>query len=180
MQDTFITNIHIDKVRHLENTDIALSETERKHLVKTGKNGSGKTSLLEAIRDYVVERQYHTFQNQEKGQVLQELLRAFQRRDQNLQGVSLDFFGGDSNLFGVTFAYFPAGRSDLLTPKAIEAVELWGKTAITRNASKEFLKYILNMYVQYLSVKDTGKSSTEVEQYQRWFDRFTVRNYVAV
>jgi predicted ATP-binding protein involved in virulence len=45
----FITNIHIGNVRHLENIDIALSDTERKHLILTGKNGSGKTSLLEAM-----------------------------------------------------------------------------------------------------------------------------------
>jgi hypothetical protein len=31
MQTTFITGIHIDKVRHLTNVDIALSENERKH-----------------------------------------------------------------------------------------------------------------------------------------------------
>lgn len=40
MQDVFITKIHIEKVRHLENADIMLSDTERKHLILTGKNGS--------------------------------------------------------------------------------------------------------------------------------------------
>jgi type IV secretory pathway VirB4 component len=49
----FITKFHVRKVRHLENLDIALSETERKHLIITGVNGSGKTSLLEALRDSV-------------------------------------------------------------------------------------------------------------------------------
>jgi predicted ATP-binding protein involved in virulence len=49
MRNVFITNIHIKKVRHLENVDIKLSETERKHLIFTGKNGSGKTSVLEAM-----------------------------------------------------------------------------------------------------------------------------------
>jgi predicted ATP-binding protein involved in virulence len=48
----FITNIHIGNVRHLENIDIALSDTERKHLILTGKNGSGKTSLLNEIKDF--------------------------------------------------------------------------------------------------------------------------------
>jgi len=50
MDDIFVTKIHINKVRHLENVDILLSETEKKHLILTGKNGSGKTSLLDAIR----------------------------------------------------------------------------------------------------------------------------------
>jgi ABC-type branched-subunit amino acid transport system ATPase component len=57
MQDVFITKIHIGKVRHLENVDIALSETERKHLILTGKNGSGKTSLLDTLFDAVQYKQ---------------------------------------------------------------------------------------------------------------------------
>lgn len=52
MEDIFISNIHINKVRHLENVDILLSETERKHLILTGRNGSGKTSVLEDIKKY--------------------------------------------------------------------------------------------------------------------------------
>ncbi len=50
--DSFITSIHIEKVRHLTGIDIKLSENERKHLILTGKNGSGKTSVLTAIKDF--------------------------------------------------------------------------------------------------------------------------------
>ena len=53
MQNVFMTNVHIKKVRHLQNIDIFISDTERKHLILTGKKGSGKTSLLEALRDSV-------------------------------------------------------------------------------------------------------------------------------
>lgn len=53
MSDIFIKEIKINKVRHLENLTIALSETDRKHLILTGKNGSGKTSVLEAIAIYL-------------------------------------------------------------------------------------------------------------------------------
>jgi len=49
----FITNIHIGKVRNLENIDINLSDAGRMHLILTGKNGSGKTSLLEAMRENI-------------------------------------------------------------------------------------------------------------------------------
>ncbi len=47
MQDIFITKIKINEVRNIKDFEINLSETERKHLIITGKNGSGKTSLLE-------------------------------------------------------------------------------------------------------------------------------------
>lgn len=52
MEQTFLTDIEIKKVRHLENISIPLGKEQRKHLILTGKNGSGKTSLLEALVKY--------------------------------------------------------------------------------------------------------------------------------
>ncbi len=51
MEPVFIEHIHINHVRHLSDVDIPLSSTERKHLILTGKNGSGKTSTLLEIRN---------------------------------------------------------------------------------------------------------------------------------
>lgn len=50
MADTFLTGIEIKKVRHLQNISIPLSTEQRKHLILTGKNGSGKTSVLEQLK----------------------------------------------------------------------------------------------------------------------------------
>ena len=49
----FITNIHINEVRHLKNIEIKLNPEKRQHLILTGKNGSGKTSVLQAMRNYL-------------------------------------------------------------------------------------------------------------------------------
>lgn len=51
MTDTFLTGIEIKKVRHLQNISIPLSTEKRKHLILTGKNGSGKTSVLEQLKE---------------------------------------------------------------------------------------------------------------------------------
>lgn len=53
MDRLFITNLTIGKVRHLENIQIPLSKEEMKHLIITGKNGSGKTSVLDAMAHYL-------------------------------------------------------------------------------------------------------------------------------
>lgn len=53
MEQTFLTDIEIKKVRHLENISIPLDKNKRKHLILTGKNGSGKTSVLEAVVRYI-------------------------------------------------------------------------------------------------------------------------------
>jgi len=63
MEATFLTGIHINKVRHLENIDIPLSADTRKNLILTGKNGSGKTSVLNALIshfEYVLSNIYFT------------------------------------------------------------------------------------------------------------------------
>jgi predicted ATP-binding protein involved in virulence len=52
-KEIFITEIDINKVHNLENVQIVISDTERKHLILTGKNGSGKTSVLEAIKAFL-------------------------------------------------------------------------------------------------------------------------------
>lgn len=49
MDCLFITDLMIKKVRHLRDIHISLDEKKLKHLIITGKNGSGKTSLLEAL-----------------------------------------------------------------------------------------------------------------------------------
>lgn len=52
MEELFIEKITINEVRHLKDVEIAISDKERKHLILTGKNGSGKTSLLESVKNY--------------------------------------------------------------------------------------------------------------------------------
>ena len=49
----FITNIKVNHIFHLENFCIPISENEKKHLIITGKNGSGKTILLNAIVEHL-------------------------------------------------------------------------------------------------------------------------------
>lgn len=49
----FIKNIHVNKLFHLENFDIPIANANYPHLIITGKNGSGKTILLNAIADFI-------------------------------------------------------------------------------------------------------------------------------
>lgn len=49
----FIKNIKINKLFHLNNFDISIDDEEFPNLIITGKNGSGKTILLNAISDFL-------------------------------------------------------------------------------------------------------------------------------
>lgn len=49
----FITRIQIEHARHLHDIEIPLDENQPKNVMITGKNGSGKTSFIEALKQYV-------------------------------------------------------------------------------------------------------------------------------
>ena len=53
MEQTFLTELRIEKVRHLKDITIPLSQTERKNLILTGKNGCGKTSVLKNLVEFL-------------------------------------------------------------------------------------------------------------------------------
>ncbi|MDR2869215.1 MAG: AAA family ATPase [Deferribacteraceae bacterium] len=173
MQNVFVSKIHIDKVRHLTNIDIVLSETERKHLIITGKNGSGKTSLLEAIRDYIYAQQAQGAHLSGKTLGKYKSNAIFSSKIFiSLSTDSTNFFNQPTaHLFNTTCVYLPTERSKLNIPDGIKAFTMEQNTSINVNASKDFLQYILSLYVQYLSAKYSD--SPEEAEYRAWFDRFT-------
>ena len=54
MEKLFVTKLEIKKVRHLKDITINLSDTISRHLIFTGKNGSGKTSILDVVVYYIL------------------------------------------------------------------------------------------------------------------------------
>ena len=79
MEQTFLNGIKIKKVRHLENISIPLSEGKRKHLILTGKNGSGKTSVIEALVkhfQFIISEQYDSEES---------IAKNYERREQKVQ-----------------------------------------------------------------------------------------------
>ena len=52
----FVETIQINYVNHLKDLRLDISQSDRKHIIITGKNGSGKTSLLSAIRNSIVSK----------------------------------------------------------------------------------------------------------------------------
>lgn len=162
MQDIFVTKIHIEKVRHLKNLDIELSDTERKHLILAGKNGSGKTSLLEAMRDEV--------------EFYQDIVAPYKaaseyRAQKELANVSTFFSKHIDKLSDIMFIYVPARRSAFSIPKAIEEMQVTEKTSIKQSVSKEFLNYILSLDYQLYGAKADNDRELE-KSLTKWFDNF--------
>ena len=89
MEQFYIKEINIRKVRHLQDLRIIVSPEEecRRHLILTGNNGSGKTILLEAIQTYLdsVSKDNEPYQSRNALMLYQGALeQARKRNDQNL------------------------------------------------------------------------------------------------
>ena len=62
----YITEIKIEELRHLFNITIELKKNKRTNLLLTGKNGSGKTTVLQAVKKYlnaITEEKYSKINN---------------------------------------------------------------------------------------------------------------------
>jgi predicted ATP-binding protein involved in virulence len=91
MNDIFITSLRINELRHLKNIEINLSQDHKKHLILTGKNGSGKTSVLETLitllrndesnesKGKSVECEFHSFEDWREKLRQSEVVVAFRK-----------------------------------------------------------------------------------------------------
>lgn len=61
--ELFIKDLHIGDIRGISDFHIPLDENIRKHLILTGKNGSGKTSTLIEINNLLMKLYNNQFQN---------------------------------------------------------------------------------------------------------------------
>ena len=77
LEQIFMTGVEIKKVRHLKNISIPLDNRKRKHLILTGKNGSGKTSVIEALVKYF---EYIISNNYEPYEKVKERCKEYSRR----------------------------------------------------------------------------------------------------
>jgi predicted ATP-binding protein involved in virulence len=169
MQNVFISKIHIEKVRHLRNIDIVLSETERKHLILTGKNGSGKTSLLEAIRNKVIIQQNIPFLKLDNDIKKKYNIQAF------LNGPDINIFYSTKVLDfrDITFVYKSAERSQPIILELLERMFHREKNLITENNSREFFKYVINLDYQ-LYVAKSDKNTLLAQKIEKWFDNLLI------
>lgn len=198
MEQLFITGLRIEKVRHLKNITIPLSKDCRKHLIFTGCNGSGKTSVLDELAKNLNSIATAEEEVKEAGEMLRyygEQLEALGRQgkkdgdtvlaEQNfafwknkLSGLCGGVFVEMNRQGGMRYAfdrgqfvlgYYKAERVfQAAVPKHIEKVELKDKYAITENTQKEFVKYLADRQVMAALAKNRGDTE-KADKINAWF-----------
>ena len=168
----FIIKVKIEKLRHLENIEIFLSENERRHLLLTGKNGSGKTSLLETLSDCLKAAVIDKIPNPRKVFDSEKFLREVANN-----GVKIDFNFADDleKIFyegNFILAYFPANRKiNILMAKGVENVKFQENYDISTDPTENFVKYMVHLKTQQAYARQENDIKIE-DDIQSWFDRF--------
>ncbi|MFR8673295.1 MAG: AAA family ATPase [Lachnospiraceae bacterium] len=201
MKEYFISEINIEKLYHLSNITIELDTTKRQHLLLTGKNGSGKTSLLLRLVRYLKvlkdghlirltgtwpeweenakRKMEHASSENERFKAEQDYRQWSDMIRKYSDGIKIawnDNNGLESVSKGEFItAYFPAefGSRIFETEWCGENIHCWLSVYDTRrvNAGNILLKYMVHMKTQQSFARNEGDKEI-VERIQQWFDRF--------
>ena len=199
MKEYFISEIDIEKLYHLSDIKIKLDSNKRQHLLLTGKNGSGKTSLLLEIEKFLraindeklsqVFDQYPTWINEAKKKVLsassdsekyaadkdlKQCLGFLKKYSDGVQ-INLNQYEGLEMMYHngkFITAYFPSERkAQFMRPNGVENITLENTYGIDESAGDILLKYMVHLKTQQAYARNEGDQTT-ADQIQKWFDRF--------
>ncbi|MFK7983767.1 MAG: AAA family ATPase [Saprospiraceae bacterium] len=173
--ELFIEQITINEVRHLKDVAISISDTERKHLILTGKNGSGKTSVLEAIKITFERTIKNVKHNVEKSNDV-----TFVYKQEDKVGLTISF--NDRHYYRLLKSIFVTGNfiiasfqarrnSKLNIPQGIKKFNFKKNYNLDDSIAPNFLQHIVNLKADRSFAKDDNDSQV-VEEVDRWFNNF--------
>jgi len=194
----FITNIHVNELFHLNNFDIPIADDKHPHLIITGKNGSGKTILLNALADFVDKVKQDTnlyflempnwIQNAElriqKADDGESLSKARMQLD-NIQKSYDSFYGKVNVTFknvadiikkyqdgNFIFAFYEAARKPHINePKNPTKPNYSVKGDSKKTATDQLLNFLSDLKIQAALAKNENQIQ-DVKSIFKWFDNF--------
>ena len=193
----YIKNIHINKVRHLKDINIPLEKEDYPHLMITGKNGSGKTSLLNAIANHierVANDRYKYFE--EYKSKIEYFEKQLKENPQNTLSIEqqLQYYKNQYEFFfsevtvafedvdnlirkyqdgNFIIAFYEAHRTikKLKEPKTPTKPELQDKWGIKQTSTQEFLNFLADLKIQEALARNE-KLEKDANQIREWFVNF--------
>lgn len=195
----YISEIKINNLFHLKNLCIQISDENAPHLILTGKNGSGKTILLNAIKEFLdkikvdntllflsyPKREEYARQELAKhteGSIGYIQARAnlddAQKRNNELKSkVDLSFANGygfinDFMEGNFIIAFYQAARkTDIIEPKSPTKPTLTSKGSVRENLTSQLLNFLSDLKIQEALARNENLEA-EADKIKAWFDSF--------
>ena len=201
MNQLFISALTIEKVRHLEDIRIPLSKDRMKHLIFTGRNGSGKTSVLDAMagflnavsttndpveaQDYLnqdIDNLEYQIKNGKSGNEIADIRKRIEhfklRIERAKQGIDMQLnypLNEIRSMYeagGYIIAYYKADRIFRTEiPRHVEKVELKEYYSISDTPRQDFVKYLLDLKMTQ-ALAATGGKTEKADVIKTWFNKF--------
>ena len=193
----FITNIHVNKLFHLNNFDIPIANEEYPHLIITGKNGSGKTVLLNAIANFLnlikgeksmsflsyknnlsywqgminSQNDQHRMQAKKNIVYYEELIdKLWGKVDvtiDNISNIIEKYNEGD-----FLFVFYQASRIvSMFEPKNPTKPQYNKQGSVKETATSQFLNFLSDLKIQEALARNE-KQIKDAEKIELWFDGF--------
>lgn len=199
--ELYIEKIILEKIRNIKQVEIPLSAKERKHLIITGKNGSGKTTILNSLAASLdkrcdgqsfsdLKKYLQTNKQQlERAKKINESIHEIEKIEKRIdyyvkeianteKGIQLQFNQEEDELYRLfsmgkfVIAYYKADRVFKADiPRHVEKVELQSAYRSEDTPRKDFVKYLLDLKTTQAFALTGGKKD-KVDLIQKWFDDF--------
>lgn len=194
----FIKNIHINKLFHLEDFDIPITDEKYPHLIITGKNGSGKTVLLNAISEFMDKiksdtnlyiPQYKEWLKQaehryEKAQTHEEKVKAEHNVKKNgeridavfgkveVQFDNLSDFIFESQKTSFVIAFYQAARKPQMSEPKNPTKPVLNKTGNVKDTTtSQFLNFLSDLKIQEALARNENQMK-DADEIKAWFEDF--------
>lgn len=195
----YISEIQINNLFHLQNISIQIADDTTPHLILTGKNGSGKTVLLNAIAEFLdtikndcnlnftqyglnIEFCKERLANNQKNspEFLQNLnqLNYWQKQYDDLYGkVNISFANGYSFItdyqnseFIIAF-YQAARKTDIIEPKNPTKPQLSVRGNAKDNLTSQLLNFLSDLKIQEALARNENLVA-DADKIKAWFKNF--------
>lgn len=195
----YIKNIHVNHLYHLHDFDIPIEDEKTPHLMLTGKNGSGKTVLLNAIAsfldnikndkslDFTKYREHLEYNRNRLNQDIKDTQRLMQIKnninfyqnqiDKVFGKIELDFVDvadlvEDYQKGNFIIAFYQAARkTQMIEPKNPTKPELKVKGDVRNTVTNQFLNFLSDLKIQEALARNEQQFE-DAEQIAQWFASF--------
>lgn len=195
----YIKNIHINHLYHLHDFDIPIADKKMPHLMLTGKNGSGKTVLLNAIAtfldivrndkslDFTKYREHLEYNRNRLNREMKDAQELMQTKnninfyqsqiDKMFGQVELDFVDvanlvEDYQKENFIIAFYQAARkTQMIEPKNPTKPNLNVNGDVRNTVTNQFLNFLSDLKIQEALARNEQQFE-DAEQIAQWFASF--------